>query len=69
MIPVTIAVPENKLMFFKELVNSLNFKEIGNSSITDITEEQKQMVLERIKNSNPENWKAWDDVRDNFKLD
>ncbi len=71
MIPVTVAVPENKLIFFKELVNSLNFKEIDTLLHTDsdIPEEHKKLVLERIKNSKPENWLRWDEVEDSFNLD
>jgi len=71
MIPVTVAVPENKLTFFKELVTSLNFKEIDVSIDMDfdIPEAHKKMVLERIKNSKPENWLRWDEVKDNFTLD
>ncbi len=71
MIPVTVAVPENKLMFFKELLNSLNFKEIDATEQVDfdIPKEHKKLVMERIKNSNPENWLRWDDVQDSFKLE
>lgn len=71
MIPVTVAVPENKLTFFKELVHSLNFKEIDTEDQLnfDIPEEHKKLVLERIKNAKPENWLRWDEVQDSFKLD
>jgi hypothetical protein len=69
MIPITVAVPDNKLAFFKELVNSLNFKEIETVSDNEIPEAQKQLVLDRIKNSKSENWLRWDDVKDDFKLD
>jgi len=71
MIPITVALPENKLTFFKELVTSLNFKAIDVSADVDfdIPEPCKKMVLERKKNSKPENWLRWDEVKDNFKLD
>jgi hypothetical protein len=70
MISVTVAVPENKLEFFKELVKSLNFKEIDiPADITEIPEAHQKMVQERIKNSKPENWLRWNDVQDSFKLD
>lgn len=71
MIPVTVAVPEDKLVFFKELVNSLNFKEIDAREHVDfyIPEEHKKIVLERIANSKHESWLRWDEVQNDFKLD
>lgn len=71
MIPVTVAVPENKLVFFKELVKSLNFKEIDNNEPVDfdIPEEHKKIVLDRINKSMPENWLRWDEVQDSFNKD
>lgn len=71
MIPVTVEVPENKLIFFKELINSLNFKEIDSVEHVniDIPEAQRKIVVDRIKNSKPENWLRWDEVQDSFKLD
>ena len=69
MVSGTIAVPENKLEFFKELVKSLNFKDIEVDNSFEIPEGQKELVLNRIESSKPENWLKWDDVKDSFKLD
>lgn len=71
MIPVTVAVPDNKVAFFKELVNSLNFKEIDplTEVAFDVPEAHKTIVLERIKNAKQQDLLKWDDVKDSFKLD
>lgn len=68
MTPITIAVPDNKLDFFKELVNSLNFKKIETVGENEIPKAQKQLMLNRILNSKPENWLCWDDVKDDFQF-
>ena len=71
MIPVTVAVPDNKVAFFKELVNSLNFKEIDPLTEVsfDIPETHKTIVLDRIKNAKQEDRLLWDDIKDRFKFD
>ena len=69
MTPVTVLVPESKLVFFKELVHSLHFKEFESSEDIFISEKQKELVLNRIKESKPENLLKWDEIKDSFNFE
>ena len=44
---ITVKVPENKLEFFMELLDQLDFEAIGRDF--DIPEWQQQMTLNRLK--------------------
>lgn len=64
---VTLNIPESKYKFFMELVRNLGLE----TNDTDIPEEHKEIVRERIKLSkaNPDRLLDWDQVQDNFKFD
>ncbi|OOG75375.1 hypothetical protein [Algoriphagus sp. A40] len=49
---ITVQIPEEKLEFFIELMGDLGFEYDLNS---EIPVEHQQMVLERMKYSNPKN--------------
>lgn len=70
MIPITVAVPEDKIAFFKELVHSLHFKEIETpvSEAFEIPEWQKNIVRERVRkaNENPASMLDWEQVKGTF---
>ena len=61
----TIDIPDEKVLFFKELI-----KNLGLEKDIDIREDQKQIVLDRIKKSknNPELLLEWEDIKNDFKL-
>ncbi|MEQ8904446.1 hypothetical protein [Ekhidna sp.] len=61
----TIDIPDEKVPFFKELI-----KNLGLEKDIDIREDQKQIVLDRIKKSknNPELLLEWEDIKNDFKL-
>jgi hypothetical protein len=65
---ITLKIPDKKLSFFMELIEHLGF-EITKE--TEIPEEHKTIVRERIKKSrqNPDRLVDWEKVQDNFKFD
>ena len=69
----TITIPNEKNQFFLELMNSLGFSILngGDFNIEEIkiTEWQKDILDERIKNASADSSKNWDDVKDDFTFD
>ncbi len=64
MTPITIAVPENKVTFFKELIRSLHFKEIESENTTyDIPEAIKKFIRKRVDESKEVDYVEWNTVR------
>ncbi len=63
---VTISVPEEKYNFFLELLESLDFATLNSSEESEISEEHKTIVRDRIKTATV--FKDWDEVKDAFKV-
>jgi len=65
---VILNIPENKFLFFMELVKNLGFVKAAEVSIP---EEHKKIVRQRIADSdkNPERLLDWDNVKNDFNLD
>jgi hypothetical protein len=63
---ITVKVPENKLQFFMELLDQLDFKAVGREF--DIPEWHKKQLDEGIKEyeSGSANYANWDEVRENL---
>jgi hypothetical protein len=64
--PFTVYVPENKVPFFMELVNSLRFKvKEGKTEEIELSEAHKAILDERLENykNNPNSYKDWEDVQ------
>ena len=64
--PFTVYVPENKVPFFKELVNSLRFKvKEGTFEDIELTEAHKAILDQRLENykNNPESYQDWENVQ------
>lgn len=59
---VIVNVPDKKMDFFLELLNSLGFTQTDDDQ--DIPEEQKELVRARIKNAKRSDYLNWDDVKD-----
>ncbi len=57
---VTLKIPENKITFFMELVKQLGL-EITEE--VDISEEQKNIVRERIRTAKAEEMISWNEAR------
>ncbi|MEQ8909134.1 MAG: hypothetical protein RIC95_08070 [Vicingaceae bacterium] len=62
---VTLKVPDKKYSFFMELVKQLGFEAFEN---TNIPEEHKSIVRERIKATKPEDMTPWDEARKQFSF-
>ncbi len=64
--PFTVYVPENKIQFFKELLNNLHFKvqEEENKSF-ELTDAHKAILDQRIANyqNDPDSYLDWDKVQ------
>ncbi len=64
--PFTFYVPENKIQFFKELLNNLHFKvqEEENKSF-ELTDAHKAILDQRLANyqNNPDSYLDWDEVQ------
>jgi len=64
-----INVPDNKYGFFSELLQSIDFVNKFNEAEYEIMEREKKLIRQRIKNAKPENFKNWEDIKDQFILD
>jgi hypothetical protein len=62
---ITLNIPENKLRFFMELFKQLGL-EIKSSESYLIPDEHKEIVLNRIKNTNEKDLLNWEDIKDDF---
>lgn len=70
MIPITVAVPDEKADFFKQLIEILHFKEVDFAhSETEIPLQHQKLVLERISTSKPEDFINWQEAKNKLKLD
>lgn len=70
---LTVKIPDNKLAFFLELVNSLGFVKVEKeeAATTILSQEQVKLVEEernKIKN-NPDYLLDWKEARKSLKLD
>lgn len=70
---LTVKIPDNKLPFFLELVNSLGFVKVEKQEApaTVLSQEQVKLVEEerkKIKN-NPDYLLDWNEARKSLKLD
>ncbi|MBN7811027.1 hypothetical protein J0A68_08675 [Algoriphagus sp. H41] len=54
---VTVQIPEEKLTFFLELMDELG---LSHDLVTNVPKNQQELVLERIKKSNPNDDVAMD---------
>ena len=64
---IVLNIPESEYSFFIKLIKSLDFIKENNSDF-EISEDEKNIVRRRIKNSKPENLKEWSKVADSFRL-
>jgi hypothetical protein len=66
---ILLNIPDDKYPAFMEILNSLDFVKMHNENDVYISDEEKELVLNRIKNSNPADGKRWEDIKDSFKFD
>lgn len=57
-----------KLIEFLKTLNYISVQQISEENII-ISENEKKVMRERLKNAKPENFKDWEEVKKSFKLD
>lgn len=62
---VTVRIPDDKYEFCMELFEQLGLQ---TEPASEIPEEHKKIVLERIKNSKPEELIPWEEARKRLKF-
>ncbi|MFW5706085.1 MAG: addiction module protein [Bacteroidota bacterium] len=60
-----ISIPDQKVEFFKELIDSLGFAKIEIGEEPDIPEHHKEILDHRLKHleENPDSLRKWEDVK------
>ena len=61
----TVRIPENQSDFFLELLAKLGFHEVSEGHI-EVTERQRQLILNRISNAQKDEMLDWETVQDDF---
>jgi len=67
----TVTIPDNKENIFIEMMKSISFvQKIQASNDIDISEEQKEIIRNRIQRmeDNPESCLSWEDIERKVKL-
>jgi hypothetical protein len=62
--PIVVYVPENKVSFFMELIDSLNYKTIVDVDSFELSDAHKEILDQRLENyeNHPESYLSWDEV-------
>jgi hypothetical protein len=63
---ITLSIPDDKMPFFLELINNLDF--ISISEQPEVSDNQKQMVLDRKNTSSDSTFKDWDEIKATLKV-
>ena len=63
---ISLSLPEKEYPFFLKLVKNLSFVKVE-KDVFYISEDEKNLVRRRIKNSTAENLKNWDVIKNSFK--
>jgi hypothetical protein len=58
----------NKLLEFLKTLNYVSVQEITEENII-VSEAEKEVMRNRLKNAKPEDFKDWDEVKNRFKFD
>ena len=66
---ILLNIPDNKYSAFLEAIKKLDFIRVYNENDINVTEEEKQLIRERVKNSKSEFGQNWDQIKDSFNLD
>lgn len=66
MTQVTLTIPDHKLEFFLEVFEQFGLEIIDDASV--VPEWQKEELRSRIKETKREDYIAWDETRNQFKL-
>jgi hypothetical protein len=66
---ITLSIPDDKVKFFMELIKSLNFIKMEEPLESDIPEQHKIVLEERIQytKKNLDTFLNWDEVKKEFE--
>ncbi len=64
---VTLNIEDSKAAFLMELLRSLDYVTIDSEN-QEVPEWHKQIVLDRIKSSKPEDYVPWNEAKKNLKM-
>ena len=61
----SVTIPDNKISFFRELMNNLNFAKVEEEQEFELSEAQKSTIDQRLENykNNPDSYLDWKDVQ------
>ena len=71
MAQLTLNISDNQINFFLELIKKFDFVRVENKTTTvELTEEQKNILDERLKNykNNPNSYIDMKDVKENLRM-
>lgn len=63
---IIINIPDSKYSFFVKLLKSIDFISRFNEEEIVVSEQEKKLIRQRIKNAKPHHFKKWDDIKDSF---
>ncbi len=66
---ILLNIPDNKYQAFLDAIKGLDFIRAHNQNDVVITDEEKKLIRERIKNAKPEYGQNWNEIKDSFILD
>jgi hypothetical protein len=65
---VTLNIPENKYELFIDFIKNIEFIKGYNELTNDVSNEEQEIILNRIKNTKKDDLKTWDEVSNTFIL-
>ena len=65
---VTLNIPENKYELFIDFIKNIEFIKGYNELTNDVSNEEQEIILNRIKNTKKDDLKTWDEVANTFNL-
>jgi hypothetical protein len=65
---VTLNIPENKYELFIDFIKNIEFIKGYNELTNDVSNEEQEIILNRIKNTKKDDLKTWDEVSNIFIL-
>lgn len=67
---ITLNVPDDKVMFFLDLIEKLNFSVVDNQLELDLQEWHKEIIRERLQwvKKNPDSLLNWEDVKKDLDI-
>jgi hypothetical protein len=65
---VILNIPENKYELFIDFIKNIEFIKDYNELTNDVSNEEQEIILNRIKNTKKDDLKTWDEVSNTIIL-